>query len=404
MNPHQNISRRLHRMGMLLCALLGMVLVAGCSSETEDISVSRDGTDRPLHAGFRLTVSDRAGGSGTRAAGYLGDGYDRGEGFENYIDLPGKDYRFLFFDQETNTFIAPLTVTSVIPLESTVTSKTYEVLGSVSDIIRDKALKLVALANWKTYPGDKDLKPGVTTIEDICAQVYDFTPAKAQLSETNTIPLYGVRTLGKLVWDANNYSGLGTLHLLRAYAKVEVTVDPGNEWEWGLESVTLHRYNTKGYCAPTGIYTQDSYVHGNYEADYVDGIHIPADCGTEADMPFTRTAENTFVTYIPEYKNTGREPEEQAAIIVKFRGSNAILQPVYFKDYAAENTPAFDIRRNYWYRFHVRKVTPDNADIKVELDVIPYLGVELNPDFGFDDLLPKPMPEPDPDPDPDIVV
>ena len=52
---------------------------------------------------------------------------------------------------------------------------------------------------------------------------------------------------------------LGTVHLLRAMAKVEVSCKTSG---WTLEKVELLRYNATGYCAPSGVYSQDDYVKG----------------------------------------------------------------------------------------------------------------------------------------------
>lgn len=380
MNIRHYIQLRFGHALLLVCMLVGVTVVAGCSSDAELPPLIGKPEARNYQAGLRLTVSDQAGDeAATRTP--AGD-YDRGAGYENYIDIENKDFRFLFFDGD-NRFIDTLTVVSVLPVETTATSKTYEVLGNIGTSIKDRDLKVVVLANWRRqYP--TDLRVGETTIADICGQTYDFSPAP--LSAAHTIPLYGVKDFTEaLTWDVNNYTDLGRIHLLRAYAKVEVlTVEDAL---WPIDDVKLVRYNKRGYCAPEGIYTQDAYVHGNYEADYVQTPHIPTGTGVEdaGELTFTRTADNRYVVYIPEYRNVGRDEAERSRIMVHFEGSNLGYLPLEFKFYDGEHKDEpFNILRNNWYRYTVNKVTEEDVFPSVVVQVVPYAEVELEPEFGLD--------------------
>ena len=85
----------------LLTALTALV-AASCSGGDEP---SRPSGDEPLRVGFILTLGD----NGSRAPETPEGGYDKGSGYENYIDVPGKDFMFLFFD-DNNKYVASIDV------------------------------------------------------------------------------------------------------------------------------------------------------------------------------------------------------------------------------------------------------------------------------------------------------
>lgn len=357
----------------LLTALTALV-AASCSGGDEP---SRPSGDEPLRVGFILTLGD----NGSRAPETPEGGYDKGSGYENYIDVPGKDFMFLFFD-DNNKYVASIDVESVIPLESTTISKTYSVLGSCRGNLPDRPLKVVALANWGAgnYPGD--LVAGKTTVDEVCEQTYDFTPAMMKLSADNTIPLYGIKEYASLKFDSNSFCDLGTLHLLRAYAKVEVylsseTVKAG----WKLEDVEMTRYNTKGYLAPKA-YRQGDYVHNDYDLDYISTPRVPSTATVGDNLKFIEASEgSSFIAYVPEYRNIGTDATP-TGIRVKVGGNE--YDPDYEPDWVTiqlvkdGTTDPYDLLRNCWYRIEIYK----NLD-RVQVQVVPYGEVELEPDFGL---------------------
>ncbi len=189
---------------------------------------------------LRLTVSDTAAES--RAPSTPEGGYDRGQGFENYIDISSLNFRFYFFDKE-NKFVAPLEVADVLPLESSESSKTYVIhsFGMPEKLQGD--VKVVALANWPAYPAEERLEAGKTMISDIVGQTYDFDAAKMELSADNPVPLYGVTNAMTLSYNEDNVANIGTIHLLRAYAKVEVLLSEEAVYpiEWVPEPLQQQR-------------------------------------------------------------------------------------------------------------------------------------------------------------------
>ena len=99
----------------VMSMLMSGIVMQSCSGMND--SPGMEPGDMSLETVFTLTVSDTS--SGSRTPGVPTGGYDRGEAYENYIDIDGMDFRFYFFDED-NRFIAPLEVGQVIPMESTV--------------------------------------------------------------------------------------------------------------------------------------------------------------------------------------------------------------------------------------------------------------------------------------------
>lgn len=362
-----------------LVAAMALVAVS-CAEGESDLTPEPDapGAAGVMRTGFTIKVSDSSNGgaASSRAPGFLGDGYDRGEGYENFIDIARNNFRFYFFDTDSR-FIAAINVEAILPTESTATSKTYYVSGSTMLDVRNRPLKVVALANWPTYPDAVTLIPGVTTIADLCEGQYAYTPEESLPSADNPIPLFGVTNPLTLQFDDNNFAQVGTLHLLRAYAKVEVV--KADDCPVDIEWARIRRYNTRGFCAPSGVAVQDDYVHNSYDKDYVNTPHIPASAISQETVPMTRRDNGSFVAYVPEFRNIGVAQAERSVIEVRFlEDTEKDFDVVEFKYYDQKpSTPPFDILRNYWYRFTLSKnLTP-------MVQMVPYNEVDLTPDFGI---------------------
>ena len=200
--------------------------------------------------------------------------------------------------------------------------------------------------------------------------------------------MYGVKSCEEMTFTPGMLTHLGTVHLLRAMAKVEVSCKTSG---WTLEKVELLRYNATGYCAPSGVYSQDDYVKGNYAGDYTDTVHLPDGRNDEAPKTraFDRTADGRFVAYVPEYRNVAagtanRKAADAAEMRVRFKEAPGREYTVEFKYYNAPPEGSavgdpFDIRRNYYYKFSISKTS--EPDLVVE--VFPYELVELDPGFGL---------------------
>lgn len=273
---------------------------------------------------------------------------------ENKIDVKNKDYRIYFFDTE-NKFIAEFTPDDVTQAsdkshEYSVTGKAPAGLATYTDF------KMVVLANWGTaYP--KDLKKGTTTIKNICTATtatFDFFSPEDLIKGEKLIPFYGVREYTGVEFKPNEYVNLTeSVELLRAVAKVEVLLESELP-DLTIEEVKIHRYHSKGYCAPKGE----------------SSLHLVDDTKTEDTKLFHKDNSDKWIIYLPEYDNQQADDDNYSYITVKFAHQTSDEAPhsIYFAKYTdgkTENTNRMNIQRNYLYRFTV-KATPLNFQVSVD--------------------------------------
>lgn len=370
-------SLRILRATMAL--LLAAAAATACSHRDEPLipGGSNGGAAEVLEARLTITIpaiSTDNNAPASRAPGHGDDRYDTGAGYENYIDIENGDFAFYFFDS-SNRYLTELQVTSLLPESNTATSKTYTLMGRMEGDVAGRPVKVVALANWgHLYPE----RP--TTIDDLAQTLYAFNADRMVLSAENTIPLFGVTEPMTLEFNSLDFAELGTIHMLRAFAKVQVAVSASSADE--IEYVELTRHNTAGYCAPLGVYTQSDYVHGgNYEEDYANTPHVPANAVSTTPLRFLPAADGSFVAYVPEFDVLNTDAAARPRMNVKFRNS-ADIGVLEFKYYNSPSEPAFDILRNYWYVYEVERNHYDMG-LLVTVQVVPYAAVELTPEFGL---------------------
>lgn len=386
------------KFGKYLVVMAAVLLSVACSSD------DGPGTQTPVcpagdsyMAGFDISLY---GGdtSESRATPVPGD-YENGSLAENFVDIEGRDFRIYFFDGD-DRFICQLGNIEILPLEET--HKRYYVNGTVPKAMIDEAgrtFKVVMLANWRgSYPQPES---GVTTVADLAesqAALYDFDFADGAdllVSAERPIPLFGASNLHpKVEFLPNIRTHIGTLHLLRAYAKVRVRAGVGSR---PITSVSMTRVNTRGYRAPIGVTDQDGYVHGNWAEDYYQTPSIPADPAQTTDMGFVTGDDGEWTIYLPEYRNIAdtdpkRPLDTRAMIRVTFTGTDGreIVEYVDFKFYntppsfatGSETGDHFDILRNTVYDYTLTKID-EFTDVNIEVDVQPYAEQWLLPDFGI---------------------
>ena len=257
--------------------------------------------------------------------------------------------------------------------------------------------RFVFLANWDSYA---DPVPGITTITKLCtasSAEFKFSQQKTLLSANNLIPMYGVKEFESGVpdfKDGKDISDIGTLHLLRAYAKVDVNINFVDFAETPVvTSVSLTHSNDKGFKAPANVTKEDQYVTGSWLTDYTP-VNIPDDV-TDISLTLTKD-ENTghYVAYVPEYRNVdanGNTLNNHSRIKINFTIGDIAVGGLDVEGYVdfrySDNPPKgvtpgqhFDIARNNWYKFNV---TAKGKDIVWTVDVIPFTSVSVTPDYGL---------------------
>lgn len=335
-----------------------------CFACTDEMEADGSGKERSVKLQLQLSLPMDASARTTRMTSC----FEAGSKYENYINFDDvNSYRIYFFDTNNN-YIARFTPSKTVMAEATEYTL-YSVEGEVpEDVLRRASnnamdFKIVVLANWENY---EEPKAG-SKLETICnADWAQFVNLKFfELGEKNLIPFYGVNEYEDVPVQ---YGGTITLEesipLLRAMAKVEVVL---NTEEMSFSDVTLHGYNSKGYCAPrNGAYPQNGHI----------GLHLVENKNEEGSINKTirflptqsDNKKETWIAYVPEYDNTSDEANA-AYIELRFDIQTETDEKdfvIHFADHQTdiENT-SFDITRNHLYRFNVTIDPKGNLAVEV---------------------------------------
>ena len=365
--------------------------MVACSSQEESLPEAESN----LFAIFTLDLGDREAYRPTRATPTDGE-YVSGSGLENYIDFAGRDFRCYLFGTD-NRFISTSDIISIYNLGGEEENK-YQIRLRLKDTAAVKealtgGCRFVFLANWNSYGAPV---PGMT-IAELCSAPYarfEFSQQKTLLSDNNLIPMYGVKEFDSGVQDfidGKEISYIGTVHLLRAFAKVDVSINFEEFAETPeITSVSLTHSNSKGYKAPANVTEEGQYVTSSWLTDYTP-VNIPEDA-TDIALELTQD-KNTghYIAYVPEYRNVNdlKEPlDNRSRIRICFKVDDYPFEGYvdfrYSDTRTAEGvTPGqhIDIARNNWYEF---TVTAKAKNIDWTVDVVPFTPVELKPDFGLE--------------------
>lgn len=389
---------------VLLSILL--TLLAACSSSYDaPIVPEPEIPSGPIELGVLISMGDAADdGYGTMSrSGYAapatGD-YEPGAGYENYIDIAAGDFALYIFSLD-NKLISRADITALLPAApgTLQSSKKYMCrfrLDNPKLVInsdtRLAAFKLVMLANWQAWPladsswGNYPVLSADSHIDDLYADIaatrtYAGPIGPAITAETR-IPLFGVGSYSGITLSSspdNPTQLLESMHLLRAFAKIEVR--PAEESSVAIETVTLTRANALFKTLPSAVYDRDGYIPG-WPTDYVSHVSVPYNAGVLTDLLFPKvTDRDCWVIYVPEYDNL-IAPDLKSQIKVTYKDGNSFL--VDFKNYGSlsglENDEGFNIRRNNWYVYELNRT---QHDVTVELDVQPYALCEVEAGLGL---------------------
>lgn len=331
-----------------------------CFACTDEMEADGNSKERSVKLQLQLSLPMDASARTTR----MKSGFEAGSKYENYINFNDENsYRIYFFSTDDN-YIARFIPSKTVMAEATEYTL-YSVEGEVpEDVLRRASnntmdFKIVVLANWEKY---KEPKAG-SILETICnADWAQFKILKPfELGKEDLIPFYGVNEYEDVPVQ---YGGTITLEesipLLRAMAKVEVVL---NTEEMSFSDVTLHGYNSKGYCAPrNGAYPPNGHI----------GLHLIGGQNDEGSInktiPFLQTqSNNTWIAYVPEYDNS--DEDNAAYIELRFDIQTETDEKDFVIHFADDQTDiektSFDITRNHLYRFNVTIDPKGNLAVEV---------------------------------------
>lgn len=401
-----------------------LLLAAACSSDSisgpDSAPVPPACPEGPVEFGMLISLGDN---DGERSYGDMPSGratptdgdYAPGSGNENFIDISAGDFALYIFTSGDASAAAPsliarAEITGLVPADGGTSEppKRYLCRFRVDDakLLFDTttgkaSFRLVMLANWHAWTlasgqwADYPVLAAGATVDDLYRAVgstrsFPKSAVGPVLKRDTRVPLFGIHQYSGVDLMANGLTDLDeTLHLLRAFAKIEVY--DGRDTQRSIESVTLTRCNSLFKCMPSRVYDKGDYVTGSHTTDYVDHVSIPGDDadadGAAApdvftDIPFYPDGKGSWIIYVPEYDNTSASATK-AQIKITFAGDFPDSEDyVDFKYYSgAQKDNEFDISRNNWY---VYQITKKDLDVKVTVVVLPYSSVILDPDYGLD--------------------
>ena len=321
-------------------ALLSLLLLASCS-RNDEVAVA-EGEEGKVQVTFTLKLDNES--SASRAMSRAedntwGDEYnnDLGNDYDNRIN----DLQVVIY--EGNTFKCKVTNLSFYKNEE---KNEYTYLGSISETLTANTVyKIMVFANCAD----------ITSETDLSALSYTY-------SENMDIPMWGVITQ-TLNLEPGSRQELGKISLLRAFAKVEVSMDVEG---YTLQSVSIDKSNTQGYCLPKDYTLVGNTTDLDREED-TDITTFNPYYNSEKIEGRTFTNENgTYYIYLPEYDNG----TEAAKIEVTVKNNTTNEEKKYdleFKDYengAPKDGTQYDIVRNHIYRYTITGVNDGKLVIK----------------------------------------
>ena len=330
---------------ILVILLLASIFIACGNNDDVPLQESRS-----VQVGLILST----GGDSVSRAIPGEDGTTEGVGYENYIDIVNRDFRFYIFDAN-NLFVDELDVLMVMPMDHS----TYYVMAELNAIPSTEVFKVVVVANWPVYPASESLVKGETTIQDVCEMsdydyVQPFTPSAEQ-----KIPMYGVSTYQDKEFRPDFSTDLEAIYMLRAMAKVEVKLQDDLSG-YSLESPLLNRFAGHGMAAPIGIYDNTTADCSSWESMHIDHEHVI----NTGSTPFLENIEGkNYSIYLPEYKNAGAQFPSYISFFL-----NGTEYDIQFKNYINGKPigEPINIVRNHHYVFTITSV---GAGIQVSYTV-----------------------------------
>lgn len=180
---------------------------------------------------------------------------------------------------------------------------------------------------------------------------------------SKNIPMWGEGTIGSLKSEDNNF---GALDLVRAVAKVNVTVAGGAGLEnFEITEIRLYRYNTKGYCAPTGESGNPSIPPGSEIASGY--LTSGALSGNQGNL-----FENKF--YIAEHQNKGTAEDKKVYLSITAKVRD--VEKNYTVPFSEGKNP-YDVLRNHIYVFNITSVDKVTAALTYEVKQWENIDVDV---------------------------
>ena len=194
------------------------------------------------------------------------------------------------------------------------------------------------------------------------------------------IPMWGVTTYTINSMELHN---LQTIHLLRAVAKVVVSLSPSVAEEFELQDVFISQHSIKGYSFPKNWSTVSSTISLLH---YNDCFRVPSDAQTNSFYQFYKQDATTWFAYLPEYMNSS---DVTISVNVKKKSNDRIFifdgnRGIKLKRYAGglPSSELYDIVRNHYYKYSISTINVEkHGSLELTSTVSPWELVEETWDY-----------------------
>lgn len=244
-----------------------------------------------IHLSFVLSLGDNNGTADNSSKTRSTQSRIIGKDYEGQIDA--NDFYVAIYDA-SNNYITQL---QGINIYYTGKKDLYEFIGN-TDLPETKlnsTCKIMVFANCGEINKD-------TNINQLTFN-YSKNGYNINSQTRHLIPMWGVKTIENFNIKKGERLELGKINLLRAMAKVEVSLDSTVD-NFTLKSVSLNNCYNMGSILPLNyentLELADDYTVGNAR------IPSKTTLGTLSSVPFNKKDNNNFVIYIPEFNNINK--------------------------------------------------------------------------------------------------
>lgn len=310
------------------------------------------GEDNPFTISFVLSTQDIL----TRAESDTtwGDEYDKviGNEFENQI----KNLSLIIYNSTTDTVVATITDFNYFAMAGAADDRCAE-----SYLITTEITEQIGVAGNYRF---------VVVVNADLADNAENTTYELSNINNDGIPMWGAVT--KTI-SANSNVDLGTIHLLRAVAKIEIQLGDEIEDEFSIRRAVVTKYNTQGYVFPS--VKKNEVTNNNHDNQT---FNVYGESSLDENLIFT-VADNKKSSYL--YITEWAATDDNAKIALQFENDNTAYE-IEFKNYVGgkPNGDPHDIVRNHHYKYTINQV---NTGVSLGLTCVvqPWTLVEESWDY-----------------------
>lgn len=327
-------------------SVLALTVFSCTQSEDDPILLEKEKVQVSFTLSMEATNPASRAGEETWGSDYtpnfIGDEYD------NQIDL--NSLQVVLFDAD-DSYVGKVQQLRYYKAENGPINE-YTFVGELSSEITSGTYSIMVFANCPEITA--------TTVEDLKAMTFVYDAGRG-------IPMWGfIKQNVTLV--PGERSILNKIPVLRAMAKVEISLSDDLVSEYSLLGVSLSSYNAGGYCLPAN-YNASATSTGDLNMDA--GFNPYAGVGTGTNLGFGKVTENQkYCVYIPEYDNDAAPAT--MTLQVQRQGESAVR--TYTLDFR-------NIIRNHYYQYIITAVN-ENIEFELEYQVADWIDV-TNPTITF---------------------